>query len=109
MNRYAASAEATADKDGNMYLLVGIDSGFEGTTSYYISKVSLSWEEKADPACDAEYVDMQEAASWAKAPVCSLKVLEIMTESGDGFCPKRTYTCEESVYSVVKMYRFLNK
>ena len=33
MNRYAASAEATADKDGNMYLLIGIDSGFEGTTS----------------------------------------------------------------------------
>ena len=33
MNRYAASAEATADKDGNMYLLIGIDSGVEGTTS----------------------------------------------------------------------------
>ena len=71
--------------------------------------MSSSWEEKADPACDAEYADMQEVAAWAKAPVCSLKVLGIMTESGDGFCPKRTYTCEESVSSVVKMYRFLNK
>lgn len=222
MNRYTASAEAAADKDGNVYLLIGTDSGFEGTTSYYISEVSLSWEKKADPACDAaylqavkdakkegiiesydmdwkeemtrvrfcelvytmlskvkelpvaklaenpfddvmnpavnglaflgivsgrgektfapddkitreeaavilyraadyagaelpeakadeEYADMQEAASWAKAPVCSLKVLEIMSGNGDDFYPKGTYTCEESVFSVMKMYRFLNK
>ena len=32
----------TADASGRLWLVVGIDSGFEGTTTVYITRVSVS-------------------------------------------------------------------
>lgn len=45
LNEYNFSIEMTADENGNAYFIVGTDSGFEGTTSYYISDVEIQLKE----------------------------------------------------------------
>lgn len=43
LNDYNATLKMTANQEGKAYLIIGTDSGFEGTTSYYISNISLKW------------------------------------------------------------------
>jgi hypothetical protein len=35
-----------ADRDGNLWVLIGTDSGFEGRTTYYISSISLTLRQR---------------------------------------------------------------
>lgn len=39
---------AKADAEGRAYLLLGTDSGFEATSSYYLDNITLAWKENAD-------------------------------------------------------------
>lgn len=58
-NDYRATLEVTADADGRAYLIIGTDSGFEGTTAYYIADVEIDRSEKnayTDIIGDADYV-----------------------------------------------------
>ena len=40
---YELCAAAAANENGEVYLIIGTDSGFESTTAYYIDDVELSW------------------------------------------------------------------
>ncbi|MCI9170091.1 MAG: S-layer homology domain-containing protein [Lawsonibacter sp.] len=40
------TAEAVPGKDGRVYLILGTDSGFEGTSSWYVDHISVQWVEK---------------------------------------------------------------
>ena len=42
-NVYELCAAAAANENGEVYLIIGTDSGFESTTAYYIDDVELSW------------------------------------------------------------------
>ena len=216
-NSYNTVIEVTPDESGNAYLIIGTDSGFEGTTSYYIGDVdikvsdketyelekdlkealSLGIIENTDSAdedidrlqfCDAvynmlnsvkelpaaklsnnpfedinnpkintlafvkiisgkenrifapndkitreeaaavlyraavyagaelpqfkadiEYSDNNEISSWAISSVYSLKMLNIMNDISGEFKPKSNYTVRESVSSIMKLYRIINK
>lgn len=54
-NEYTAMLEFTTNQDGNAYLLIGTDSGFEGPTSYYINNVELQLTEKSAYEYSKEY------------------------------------------------------
>lgn len=43
---FAFSAEAVPGEDGKVYLILGTDSGFEGTSSWYADNISVQWVEK---------------------------------------------------------------
>ena len=43
-NIYELTAAASANENGELYLIIGTDSGFESTTAYYIDDVELSWK-----------------------------------------------------------------
>lgn len=45
-NTYHVETEAVSNNEGQVFLILGTDSGFEGTTSYYIDDVNISWSEK---------------------------------------------------------------
>ena len=47
-NDYNATIETKTSPNGSVYLIIGTDSGFEGTTSYYIDSVNLAWSKKSD-------------------------------------------------------------
>ena len=61
-NDYNISAEATAGQDGNIYLIIGTDSGFEGVTSYYIDSIEIKWASKNEP-CGQFENDISQAIS----------------------------------------------
>ena len=42
-NIYELTVSAAADENGEVYLIIGTDSGFESITSYYIDDLELSW------------------------------------------------------------------
>ena len=37
------TAQAIANEDGCVYLILGTDSGFEATSAYYLDEISVSW------------------------------------------------------------------
>ena len=43
---FAFAAEAVPGEDGKVYLILGTDSGFEGTSSWYADNISVQWVEK---------------------------------------------------------------
>ena len=43
-NTYELTVAAAADENGEVYLIIGTDSGYESTTAYYIDDVELSWK-----------------------------------------------------------------
>lgn len=40
--------QAKANENGGVYLILGTDSGFEATSSYYLDDISVSWTEKQE-------------------------------------------------------------
>lgn len=40
--------QAKANENGSVYLILGSDSGFEATSSYYLDDISVSWTEKLE-------------------------------------------------------------
>ena len=42
--------QAKANENGSVYLILGTDSGFEATSSYYLDDISVSWTEKQETA-----------------------------------------------------------
>lgn len=40
--------QAKANENGSVYLILGTDSGFEATSSYYLDDISVSWTEKQE-------------------------------------------------------------
>lgn len=44
---FAAEFDTAANVLGEVYLVIGTDSGFEATTSYYLDDISVAWEEAA--------------------------------------------------------------
>ena len=44
---FQAEFNATANLLGEVYLIIGTDSGFESTTSYYLDDISITWDEAA--------------------------------------------------------------
>lgn len=42
--------QAKANENGSVYLILGTDSGFEATSSYYLDDISVSWTEKPEAA-----------------------------------------------------------
>lgn len=45
-NEFSAEFDTTANEDGEVYLIIGTDSGFESTTAYYLDDISVTWLEK---------------------------------------------------------------
>ena len=43
--QFEFSVQAKADKAGCVWLIIGTDSGFEATSSYYLDDISLSWRD----------------------------------------------------------------
>lgn len=44
---FQAEFDVAADLLGAVYLIIGTDSAFEATTTYYLDDISVTWEEKA--------------------------------------------------------------
>ena len=42
---FQAEFDVTANIRGEVFLIIGTDSGFEATTSYYLDDISVSWED----------------------------------------------------------------
>lgn len=64
INKYSLASEITSDKDGKAYLIIGTDSGFEGSTAYYINSAEVNWTEKATASTDERFEsDIKEAIS----------------------------------------------
>lgn len=120
---FTAAATATADADGAVYLVIGTDSGFEATSSYYLDNIIVSWEETggaltraraaqllyaragspaADPtACPFRDVDADQAdaaaITWAEAE-------GYLAGYGDGlFGPEDRMTAQQAL---VLLHRF---
>lgn len=49
-NGYQAEFETAANILGEVWLIVGTDSGFEGTSSWYLDDVEVRWEDTEQPA-----------------------------------------------------------
>lgn len=45
-NEFSAEFDMTANEDGEVYLIIGTDSGFESTTAYYLDDISVTWLKK---------------------------------------------------------------
>lgn len=45
---FEASFDTAANVLGEVYLIIGTDSGFEATTSYYLDDISVEWAEAAE-------------------------------------------------------------
>lgn len=45
---FRAEFDVAAGARGEVYLIIGTDSGFEATTSYYLDDVTVAWEEAAE-------------------------------------------------------------
>ncbi len=45
---FQAEFDVAANILGEVYLIIGTDSGFEATTSYYLDDISVAWEEVAE-------------------------------------------------------------
>lgn len=43
---FTAEFHVTANDKGEVYLIIGTDSGFEATTSYYLDDISVAWANK---------------------------------------------------------------
>ena len=44
---FTAGFDVTANVRGEVYLIIGTDSGFEATTSYYLDDIAVDWSESA--------------------------------------------------------------
>lgn len=47
---FRAEFSVTANRLGQVYLIIGTDSGFESTTSYYLDNISVSWKDAEQPS-----------------------------------------------------------
>jgi hypothetical protein len=47
-NNFTAPLQATTDKDGSLWLIVGTDSGFEATTTLYFKKIEVTITDEAE-------------------------------------------------------------
>jgi len=45
-NEFLAAFDITANEAGEVYLIIGTDSGFESTTSYYLDDISVAWSDR---------------------------------------------------------------
>lgn len=45
-NEFSAEFDITANENGETYLIIGTDSGFESTTAYYLDDISVTWSKK---------------------------------------------------------------
>lgn len=123
---FSAEFDAAANALGEIYLIIGTDSGFEAATSYYLDDISVSWEEagrqpivtraqaarmlfhtadrpSADPAnCPFQDVAVgdpnREAITWAQEG-------GVLVGCGSGmFCPEKPMTVEQAL---VMIWRFV--
>lgn len=66
---FSFEAQAKADAAGRVWLVLGTDSGFEATSSYYLDDISLTWTEASDEvitrsaAIQRMYDDLRPAGS----------------------------------------------
>ena len=47
---FQVELETVANIRGEIYLIIGTDSGFEATTSYYLDDISVQWKDTEQPA-----------------------------------------------------------
>ncbi|WP_373218331.1 hypothetical protein [Ruminococcus sp. 5_1_39BFAA] len=45
-NEFSAEFDTMANEDGEVYLIIGTDSGFESTTAYYLDDISVTWSKE---------------------------------------------------------------
>ena len=45
-NEFSAEFDTIANENGEVYLIIGTDSGFESTTAYYLDDISVTWLKK---------------------------------------------------------------
>lgn len=45
-NEFSAEFDMTANENGEVYLIIGTDSGFEATTAYYLDDISVTWSQE---------------------------------------------------------------
>lgn len=45
-NEFSTEFDTTTNEDGEVYLIIGTDSGFESTTAYYLDDISVTWLKK---------------------------------------------------------------
>lgn len=98
-----------ANKDDNA--LLEYDKEME---SYYKEKDTSeekdTVEEKALYASDDLYTDDKEIGEWAYLAVYSMRDAKIMQGMVDGsFSPKLTYTNEQSIATIMRLYDFITK
>lgn len=121
---FSTEIETTANSNGEVFLIIGTDSGFEATTSYYLDDISINWTEEAPtyvtradavsllfgvadrPSADTEdciFNDIDKNASYAEAVVWAQQN-GYMSGYGNGqFGPEDKINVEQAM---VMIYRF---
>lgn len=121
---FSTELESTANSNGEVFLIIGTDSGFEATTSYYLDDILLNWIEKAptyvtraeavgllfgvanSPSVDTEdcvFNDVDKNASYAEAVVWAQQNGYIAGYGNGEFGPEDNINVEQAMLMI---YRF---
>lgn len=125
--KFQAEFDVAANARGEVFLIIGTDSGFEATTSYYLDDISVRWKNIPQPAVtraeaaqmlfdaadrpsadveDCPFKDVDPTVSYAEA-VAWVQQNGYLTGYKNGrFGPENTMTVEKAM---VMVYNFFGK
>ena len=118
---FQAEFDVAANIRGEVFLIIGTDSGFESTTSYYLDDISVSWKDVPQPAVtraeaaqmlfdaadrpsanveDCPFKDIDKTASYAEAVVWVQQNGYLDGYKDGRFGPDDTMTVEEAMVMI---------
>lgn len=122
---FQAEFDVAANIRGEVFLIIGTDSGFEATTSYYLDDISVSWEDIPQPAvtraeaaqmlfdvadrpnadvADCPFKDVDATASYAEAVVWVQQNGYLAGYENGLFGPDDTMTVEEAMVMIYSFF-----